>query len=115
MGDKYYAWEKFGTAVRILATSDGPWRDRLRDAYTSICSLSEEDFPPDAVADYRSLIARMTWAQAKAGEGTIPATLALISDTEASALAGLFVDIEGRLVDAIIDARAEGEPWGTHH
>jgi hypothetical protein len=116
-GDKYYALEKFDQAMRHLATSDGPWRERLRDAYRHISPLGEEDMPPGAettLRDYRALIARMTWAESK-GEGTLPATLALISDQEARAIAALFADVECGLAHAVIDAQRKGERWGAHH
>jgi hypothetical protein len=42
-GDLDYTREKYGTAVRILATGDSPLRDRLWDAYAS---SAERAYPP---------------------------------------------------------------------
>ena len=114
MGDKYYAWEKFASAVRHLATTDGPWRERLRDAWRYISPIDKGDLPDDAQPYYQALIARMTWAEST-GEGTLHATLALISDTEARAIAALFKDVESALAHAVIDAQRKGERWGAQH
>ncbi len=114
MGDKYYAYEKFSSAVRHLATTDERWSERLRGAYRHVSPLGAADMPPSALADYRRLIVRMTWAESK-GEGTLPATLALISDREARAIASLFDDVLACLAHAIFDAQRSGEGWGAHH
>jgi hypothetical protein len=85
---------KLGAAVVHLATSDAPIRDRLRRAGAMIGPVSENDFPEGsstraALCAWR---ARTSWAESK-GEGTLPATLALVSDQEAHALARLLVDV----------------------
>ena len=114
--DKYYAWEKFGAAVRALATSDGPWSRRLDNAYGEFHAAGEDDMPDEETKSiYRQLIARLTWAEDTTGKGTLPATLDKISDTEARGIASLIKDIESSLAHAIIDAQRKGEQWGTHH
>ncbi len=117
MGDKYYAHEKFGAAVRYLSVNDGARRDLLRDARGFFSAITEADLPPEssAIDDFRSLNTRMTWADDKTGEGTVPATLALITEDEARAIAGLIVDIYSSLTYAIFDAQRKGERWGAHH
>ena len=43
--DYSYAWEKLYSAVRLLATSNGDLRDRLRDSYDGWHTLRDESFP----------------------------------------------------------------------
>jgi len=114
--DKYYAWEKFGSAVRVLAMSEAPMPERVQEAQGCFFMISEADMPnEDAAKDYRSLMTRMTSATPKGDEGTIAATMAVTSAAEARALAGLIVDIEDSLARAIIEAARKGEKWGEHH
>ena len=40
MSDLYYMSEKFGAAVRLMATTDAPLRQRVRDAYVSSVRLA---------------------------------------------------------------------------
>jgi hypothetical protein len=89
-----YAEEKFSTAVYAMAVSEAPLRQRIRQAHESFCAVGEEDFPEgsSALSDYRALMARTTWAENK-GQGTIPATLAVISDLECRRLAQLICDV----------------------
>lgn len=103
MGDTAYAFEKFTSAVRTLATTDGPRREVLREAYRHISPLSESDFPSNSevLEDYRALTQRLTHASDTTGEGTLVATLRTMSDQEACSLAGLFVDIRSSL-DGIV-------------
>ncbi len=117
MGDKYYAYEKFSSAVRYLAVHDGPRRELLLEARRHFTPITEADLPPDSetITDFRSLMERMTRARDSTGEGTIPATLKLISEDEARAIADLIVDIHSSLTHAIFTAQRNGEPWGTHH
>jgi hypothetical protein len=109
MGDKYYAREKFASAVRDLATSDGSWSERLGEAQSHVSPVTVADMPPEAVENYRALVARMTRAR---GEGP---TLALISDMEARAIAGLFCDVAVDLASEVIDVQRNGERGGAHH
>jgi hypothetical protein len=98
-----YAAEKLGEAVDIMATSDLPMRQRLRDAHFEFCAVQEEDFPKGVRADWRALMARMTWA-ADQGAGTIAATLGVVSGEECRRLAQLIVDLSGTLEMALQDA-----------
>lgn len=117
MGNKYYAHEKFGSAVSYLAVNDGPRRNLLREARRRFTAVTEADMPPgsQAVADFRSLNTRMTWAEDTTGEGTLPATLALISEEEARAIADLIVEIYSSLTHAIFAAQRDGERWNAEH
>jgi hypothetical protein len=100
-----YADEKFSVAVRTLAISEEPMRQRIRDAYRSFTAVGPEDFPEGSSvrADYVALMARMTWAEDKTGQGTIPATLAVISDDECRRLADLICDIHTGIQSEIED------------
>ena len=40
MSDLYYMSEKYGTAVRLMATTDSPLRERVRDAWVSSARLA---------------------------------------------------------------------------
>jgi hypothetical protein len=99
-GDPHYAAEKFAVAVHRMAVSEKPLRERLYDAHREFTAVGEEDFPDgsEVRADFVGLMARMTWAESK-GAGTLPATLALVSDSEARRLAQLVCDIDSRLED----------------
>lgn len=115
MGDKYYAYEKFGSAVRHLATTSGDIRERLREARAKFSPITEGDLPTtEAREALRAINARLNWAEST-GQGTLPATLALITEQEGCAIAGLISDVEGMLAFAIIEAQKNGEPWGKHH
>jgi hypothetical protein len=116
MGDKYYAHEKFCSAVRHLAISDGSRRDHLLEAHRCFVGVSDTDMPTEEVAEeFRALTKRLTWAEDTNGQGTIPATLAVIDDGEARAIASAIVDIRSALEHSIIDAQKNGERWGAHH
>jgi hypothetical protein len=116
MGDKYYAHSKFCSAVRHLAVHDGSRREHLREARAHFSPVTEADMPTEEAADeFRELMRRLTWAEDKTGEGTIPATLAVIDDSEARSIAAAIVDLCSILENAVIHAQRNGEPWGTHH
>lgn len=117
IGDKYYAYEKFGTSVRHLAVHDGPRRELMLETYRCFSAVGEADMPSDcdAADDFRSLMTRMTSAGDTTGQGTVLATLATMSDDEACAIAGLILDIYSTLANAIISAQRNGEHWGRHH
>src|SRR5262245_48894597 len=108
-GDLAYAYEKFSCAVHAMATSEGTLRERVLEARVHLSPVAEEDLPSDALRDYRTLLARMTWAEPKADEGTIAATFALISDAEVRQLARLICDVHARIEHAMID-RGKGGP-----
>jgi len=115
MGDKYYAFEKFSSAVRLLAVNDGPRRGLLRDAYSSFSPIIEKDLPDSAVESFREIERRLNAAEDTTGEGTVPATLRLLDVDEARSIAGLIVDVHGWLARAIFDAQKTGERFGAHH
>jgi hypothetical protein len=116
MGDKYYAHEKFASAVRYLAVHDGTRRSVLREARARFTAVSDTDMPTEEAAEeFRALMRRLTWAEDTTGEGTIPATIAAMDDSEARAIAGAIVDLCFTLENAIKHALINGERWGTHH
>ena len=112
-GDMYYAAEKFGSALRHLATSDDAWEERLTGAFQYISPVSAADMPPDALDDYSELVARSNWAPST-GRGTRQATLAVVTDQQARCIAGLFADVSCRLDSACTAAQLRGERYGTH-
>jgi hypothetical protein len=99
--DMSYAHEKFSSAVHEMAVSELPIRERVRNAHTAFIAVCEDDLPADARVDFVALMARMTWAEDKTGEGTVAATLRLVSDGEARSLARLICDIDTRIEHAM--------------
>jgi hypothetical protein len=106
-GDLNYAAEKFASALRMMATSELPLRQRLREARACAGPVSEHDLPEPARTVFKAFNARITWA-ASTGEGTCPATLAIVSDGEVRALAGALVDLAFEVSDAVLRAASGG-------
>jgi hypothetical protein len=98
----WYAHEKFQTAVHALAASDAPIRERVREANRIITPVSSSDLPSDAAADLVAFRTRTGWAEDKTGKGTLPATLALISDVEARRLLQLVCDIDSSVTAELL-------------
>ena len=82
--------EKFATAVRILATSDGSIQERLTRAFVPhISSIHpERDLPMDLRAVYEDLRARV-----RVG-GSIPETIAVMDAETASEIAQEVLSIQ---------------------
>jgi len=91
----HYAAEKFAVAVHEMAVSEAPLRQRIRDAWDQFHPVGEEDFPEGSTvrSEFVALRARTTWCEGKNGEGTLDATLAVISDRECRRLVHLICDV----------------------
>ncbi len=111
-GDMHYAHEKLTSAVYGMAVSTEPLRDRVLSAWLGFHTIDEGDLPEDAHADFRSLMTRMTWTTPKGDEGTIGATLALVSDEEAARLAQLICDLACRVDSTLLHAARLDEIGG---
>lgn len=94
-----YAHEKFALAVHFMAASQHTLRERVRVARDIFSPITEEDIPEAGRSDFKSFMARLSWAVDN-GEGEINATLALISDDEVERIARLICDVETSLAFA---------------
>ena len=80
-----YAHEKFGDAVRALATTRGSIKERLVDAVNFITSINTEtDVPEDLVEAFNDFVQRMTSAGSQiSDEGKIQTTVGEMTEDEA--------------------------------
>ena len=124
MGDINYASEKFGSAVRILATSRDAIHERVKAARIEFGPVTEEDLPPDAIEDFQAFKSRFQALETEmahvveALEDQIRAGHEQDTDLAANAinkwypLAGLICDIDCAITHAIFHALEHGEPRG---
>jgi hypothetical protein len=104
-----YALERIGDAVRLMAINDIPLRARVTGALAHISALMVGDVPEASRAIFRTLEARSTWATCK-GDGTLAATLGVVSSGEVAQLAELICDLHASVVDALTTPLPEGPP-----
>ena len=88
MPNLFYAMEKTTNTMRILATSRGRIKERLRSAFLEF-HLIGDDIPASLQADYQWIIQELTKAPDQ-GQGTLVATLEGMSEDHA-------VDISERI------------------
>jgi hypothetical protein len=89
-----YAWEKSYLAVRGMATGKASLQSRVGEAFTaSLCLLNRENVTPDILRRVGEVRKRLTCISAKAGEGDVVATIAKMTDEEATSIAEEIVDI----------------------
>lgn len=92
--DTSYVRRKFAEAVEVLATSDEPLKKRIEYAVSSIFALDEGAFKDDELRkQYLRLKKLLTSAPDERNEGTIPATLRVMTPEQAGEVAELFVQI----------------------
>ena len=84
-----YAYEKFLIAVDGLVRGDDDLRTRLRDAYVgSLLHVELNDLPEGDLRDtVKGIQEDLTWATPKGDEGSVAATVALLDELEAGAIA----------------------------
>lgn len=103
MSDITYAHEKLRTTVETLAEGDGPLRDRLFSAYMSQGDrtpvVDGSPWFPDLADRIRALHDRLTRTPAVAGEGTIAASIAALSDQEVRDVVREILDLEAMVDD----------------
>lgn len=99
--DAELALDTVGEAVRLLAVNDIPLRARVTGALVHLAPLAPEDFPPSTRALFVQLQARSTWG-VSTGNGTIVATVDLVSDHEVSQLAELVCDLHTALIGSFV-------------
>jgi hypothetical protein len=87
-----YAYEKFMGAVNMLATSARPLQKRLVSAALGIRTLKSDDFPAGELRDgWEAIYERLT------REGSFEATMAKMSDEDASKVATMIWDMFSEL------------------
>lgn len=105
--EKPYHYWKLAEAVRVLATTDAPLRQRIYSALDSLFSgLPDGDVPPSLRETFQELKAQVTWkVDGDPREGTWANTLNAMSDSDAAKAASLIV----KLFELSVE---EGPPLG---
>ena len=96
MTDKFYAKEKMGVAVWILATSPDRIRGRLSEAAIEVCKVRNA-MPSAYLSEYESIVRSLTSQPAQEGEGTINTTLAVIDEDQAVDIAKRICELESKI------------------
>lgn len=105
-----YVWEKLYAAVSILASGQGTIQDRLGSSYVhSLIRLMpvKDEIPEELRADFEELENALTRAEAQGDEGTVAATMKIISTDEASAHAEKIL--------SMFDKVAKMDPMNEYH
>lgn len=98
-----YNMEKLSNAVRSLATGKGSIQDRLINAYIyHLIHVNPDFLSEDNKVLYLSLQDKVTRKEAKGNEGSVKATVELMSDDEAQ-------EIASQILDLTASHRFEGE------
>lgn len=88
-----YAWEKSYLAVRGMAASSQSIQRRVGDAYVyHLIHIHDENVTPDILARLDAVAERVT-REPDAGDGTVSATVAKMTEDEARELANEITDI----------------------
>ena len=95
-----YACEKFGTAIRFMASSPADIKDRIHSAYLEFHPVKSEDLPQDSRNKYEDLIGKLTSVTARGDEGKLRASLDAMSEEEATELAKAIVDLHDDVIIA---------------
>lgn len=95
-----YACEKFGTALRFMASSPANIKDRIHSAYLEINLVKLEDLPQDSRNEYEDLMGKLTSVTAIGDEGKLRASLDAMSEEEATELAKVIVDLHDNVIIA---------------
>lgn len=97
-----YAAQKFEAAVHAMATSSRSIQDRLRTAATTWIAVKADDFPEGQLREGLLALQReLNSEPAKADEGTLNATLRIMTDDKAERIAQLVVDLSAALQRAL--------------
>lgn len=99
-----YTWEKFFTAVLILATGQSSLQERLADAYISaLMRLGLEDIPKDMHNEFEEIQKSLTRVKPIGDEGSVNATIRTMGEIEAGQLAEKIVSLYDRYRVNFID------------
>ncbi len=85
------AWEKLSNAVALMAKSTASLQERLESAYNTFFTISgpsaaTRHLPEDLQPEYDAIERELTKVSAQGNEGTLIATLRVMSDDEAKQL-----------------------------
>jgi hypothetical protein len=104
--DKPYHYWKLAEAVRVLAATDAPLRQRILSALLSFPAVRESDLSPGLRPTFLELKAQVTWkVDGDPREGSWSNTLNAMSDNDAAGVARLIV----KLFELSVE---EGPPLG---
>ena len=96
-----YAWEELHLAVVALAALRDPLKERLSLAYSNNLAVLEPEDVPDVIkAKFKAVHDKITEVEAIGGEGRIRASVAAMSDEDASHLAEDIVSMYGDITRA---------------
>lgn len=104
-----YAAEKFNQAVYSLAIGPERINDRLVSAYGYVLRLTPDHIPDRLRGRVRDLTNSLTREKAKGDEGTLQATLRVISEDEAMDAAREIYELASEVEDEFKEQRA-GRP-----
>ena len=98
-----YAYEKLMVAVDVLATSPQSIQDRIEDAFISGFSRinPNEDLPEKLRADFQQLQNQVTRVPATGDEGTLRATMRVVTDEEATEIAEKILHLFHQVLDEL--------------
>jgi hypothetical protein len=103
VSNEAYIVEKLGEAVDALVADGGPLRDRLYNASTHCLRISPEQIADEQLrCDFQWIKDSLTSAAPEPGEGAVAATLRVISDEHASAVARRILELWRELYDRLI-------------
>ena len=94
-----YAQEKLRTAVRTLIVGSGSLQDRLKSAFDSFHTLTEENFPTENIGDYQWVINRLTADRTD----QVDHVLESMTEQQAIDVAHRIVDLAWTIEDALRD------------
>jgi hypothetical protein len=93
-----YAWEKFNSAIRTLA-STGTIQERLADAYRlNLGFLDPDKMPKNLQEEFKKLGEDLTRVPQKGDEGSVAATTATMTDDEAREHIGSIISMYDEVV-----------------
>ena len=93
-----YAVEQATGAVHVLATTDGPLRQRFLDASVHILAIPTHDLPQHLKEQAEQLKADLTNAEPTSGDDRVTPTIQRLSVTELSRLADRLVALSESLL-----------------
>jgi hypothetical protein len=82
-----YTDEKFYMAIRALAIGDGRIKDRLFNAYIYHLNGRHLQIPEEWQAEFENIIVELTMVKPKGTEGSVKASLELMTDDRATEIA----------------------------
>jgi hypothetical protein len=103
VADLYYMAERFGIAVRLMATTEGSLRERIRDAYISSARLAQtvEGDHLNAVPSDELIQRMQKLSERVTADGTSDTGFVVMSDADVEATAEdiyeIFLAIEDEL------------------